>query len=53
LTKTTLVTGASRGIGQPTAELSGERQWSVGVNYVGNQQAAEQVMAAIAASGGR
>jgi NAD(P)-dependent dehydrogenase (short-subunit alcohol dehydrogenase family) len=53
VTKTILVTGASRGIGQATAELAGARQWLVGVNYVGNQPAAEQVTATIAAAGGR
>jgi NAD(P)-dependent dehydrogenase (short-subunit alcohol dehydrogenase family) len=53
LTKTILVTGASRGIGRAAAELAGERGWSVGVNFVGQEQAAGQVVATIAASGGR
>jgi NAD(P)-dependent dehydrogenase (short-subunit alcohol dehydrogenase family) len=53
VTKTILVTGASRGIGRATAELAGERGWSVGVNFLGQKQAADQVVATILASGGR
>ena len=53
MTKTILVTGASRGIGRATAELAGERGWSVGVNFVGQQTAAEEVVATVAAAGGR
>jgi NAD(P)-dependent dehydrogenase (short-subunit alcohol dehydrogenase family) len=53
MTKTILITGGSRGIGRATALLAGRRGWSVGVNYVGNQSAAEAVVAAIAAAGGK
>jgi NAD(P)-dependent dehydrogenase (short-subunit alcohol dehydrogenase family) len=53
VTKTILVTGASRGIGRATAELAGERRWRVGINFVGQQAAAEQVVTAVTASGGR
>jgi NAD(P)-dependent dehydrogenase (short-subunit alcohol dehydrogenase family) len=51
--KTILITGGSRGIGRATALLAGRRGWSVGVNYVGNQSAAEAVVAAIGAAGGK
>jgi NAD(P)-dependent dehydrogenase (short-subunit alcohol dehydrogenase family) len=53
MTKTILITGGSRGIGRATALLAGRRGWSVGVNYVGNQSAAEAVVAAIGAAGGK
>jgi NAD(P)-dependent dehydrogenase (short-subunit alcohol dehydrogenase family) len=51
--KTILVTGASRGIGRATALLAGARGWSVGVNYVANRTAAEEVVAAIEGRGGQ
>src|SRR5919112_122260 len=53
MTKTILITGGSRGIGRATALLAGRRGWSVGVNYVGNQSAAEAVVAAIGEAGGK
>jgi NAD(P)-dependent dehydrogenase (short-subunit alcohol dehydrogenase family) len=53
MTKTILITGGSRGIGRATALLAGSRGWSVGVNYVGNQSAAEAVVAAVGAAGGK
>lgn len=53
MSKTILVTGASRGIGRATAELAGERGWAVGVNFVGRQDAAEEAVATITAAGGR
>jgi len=53
MTKTILITGASRGIGRAAALLAGQRGWSVGVNYVGNESAANEVVDAIAASGGK
>ncbi|GEO15613.1 SDR family oxidoreductase [Microvirga aerophila] len=53
MTKTILITGGSRGIGRATALLAGRRGWSVGVNYVGNQSAAEAVVGAIGAAGGK
>jgi len=51
--KTVLITGASRGIGRAAALLAGQRGWSVGVNYVGNRQAAEEVVKKVIDSGGR
>jgi NAD(P)-dependent dehydrogenase (short-subunit alcohol dehydrogenase family) len=53
VTKTILMTGASRGIGRATAILAGQRGWSVGVNYIGNREAAEVVVAAVESFGGR
>ena len=53
MTKTILITGASRGIGRSAAILAGRRGWSVGVNYVGNRSAAEEVVSAITAAGGK
>ncbi|MDC7698787.1 SDR family oxidoreductase [Vogesella indigofera] len=51
--KVLLVTGASRGIGAATALLAAQRGYAVAVNYHRNQAAAEAVVAAIHASGGR
>lgn len=48
-----LVTGASRGIGAATAKLLASHGAAVGVNYYGNQAAAESVVDAIAAEGGK
>jgi len=48
-----LVTGASRGIGRATALLACARGWSVGVNYVRDEAAADEVVAAIARAGGK
>lgn len=53
MTKTILITGASRGIGRAAAILAGKKGWSVGVNYVGNRAAADEVVAAIIAAGGK
>jgi NAD(P)-dependent dehydrogenase (short-subunit alcohol dehydrogenase family) len=53
MTKTILVTGASRGIGRSTAILASQKGWSVAVNYVGNRAAAEEVVAAIVQAGGK
>jgi NAD(P)-dependent dehydrogenase (short-subunit alcohol dehydrogenase family) len=53
LTKTILITGGSRGIGRATAILAGKRGWSVGVNYVGNREAAERTVRDVVAAGGR
>jgi NAD(P)-dependent dehydrogenase (short-subunit alcohol dehydrogenase family) len=53
LSKTILITGGSRGIGRATALLAGARGWSVGVNYVGNREAADRTVADVAAAGGR
>jgi NAD(P)-dependent dehydrogenase (short-subunit alcohol dehydrogenase family) len=43
-TKTVLVTGASRGIGRAVAILAAQRGWSVIVNYLHNDVAAQQVV---------
>ncbi len=51
--KTILITGASRGIGRETALLCGKRGWSVGVNYAGNEEAAEDTAEAVRAAGGK
>lgn len=51
--KTILVTGGSRGIGRETAILSGRKGWSVGINYVGNAQAAEDTALAVRHAGGQ
>lgn len=51
--KTILITGASRGIGRETAILCGKRGWSVGINYVGNEAAAEESAAAVRQAGGK
>lgn len=53
MTKTILITGASRGIGHAAAILAGQKGWSVGVNYIGNKTAADDVVAAIIAAGGK
>lgn len=49
---TCVVTGGSRGIGAAVARQAARRGWAVCVNYVGNAEAAESVVAAIAADGG-
>ncbi len=48
-----LVTGASRGIGAATALLAARRGWAVAVNYAHNSLAADEVVRAIRADGGR
>ncbi len=48
-----IVTGGSRGIGAATARLAAQRGFAVCVNYVQNQHAAEAVVAAIEADGGK
>jgi NAD(P)-dependent dehydrogenase (short-subunit alcohol dehydrogenase family) len=53
MSKTILITGASRGIGAATARLAGARGWSVGVNYAGNEAAANETVKAVEAAGGR
>ncbi|MCO4318699.1 SDR family oxidoreductase [Phyllobacterium sp. 21LDTY02-6] len=53
MTRTILITGGSRGIGRSAAILAGQRGWSVGVNYIGNKQAADEVVKAVADAGGK
>jgi NAD(P)-dependent dehydrogenase (short-subunit alcohol dehydrogenase family) len=51
--KTILITGASRGIGRAAALLAGRRGWSVGVNYVRDEESAQRVVREIERAGGR
>jgi NAD(P)-dependent dehydrogenase (short-subunit alcohol dehydrogenase family) len=48
-----LVTGASRGIGAATAKMAAERGFNVAINFLHNARAANEVAAAIEASGQR
>ena len=48
-----LITGASRGIGAATALLAARKGYAVAVNYTRNEAAAEEVVAAIRAAGGK
>ena len=48
-----VVTGASRGIGAATALLAARRGWAVAVNYASHSLAADEVVRAIRAQGGR
>ena len=50
---TVLVTGGSRGIGSATCRLAARRGWAVAVNYARDAAAAEAVVTAIEAAGGR
>jgi NAD(P)-dependent dehydrogenase (short-subunit alcohol dehydrogenase family) len=51
--KTILITGAARGIGRATAILCGRQGFSVGINYAGNQDAAQSAVALVEEAGGR
>ncbi|UDM15820.1 SDR family oxidoreductase [Vogesella sp. XCS3] len=51
--KVLLITGASRGIGAATAKLAARRGWAVAVNYHRQRDAAQAVVDAIRADGGR
>jgi NAD(P)-dependent dehydrogenase (short-subunit alcohol dehydrogenase family) len=48
-----LITGASRGIGAATARLAARQGWSIGINYVSDQAAAEAVASDVRACGMR
>ncbi|MGH9142564.1 MAG: SDR family oxidoreductase [Vicinamibacterales bacterium] len=48
-----IVTGGGRGIGAATAKLAAERGYAVCVNYRTNQAAADAVVSAIRAAGGK
>ena len=50
---TVLITGASRGIGAATARLCARQGWAVAVNYTRDAAAAQQIVDAIGATGGR
>lgn len=51
-TKTLLVTGGSRGIGAAVCRLAARQGYRVAVNYRANGEAADRVVAEIAAAGG-
>jgi len=51
--KVLLVTGGSRGIGAATCRLAAQAGWAVAVNYSANSLAADEVVRAIRADGGR
>ena len=51
--RSVLVTGGSRGIGAATALLCARQGWAVAVNYARDAAAAESVVKAIQAGGGR
>jgi NAD(P)-dependent dehydrogenase (short-subunit alcohol dehydrogenase family) len=53
LKRVLLITGGSRGIGAATALLAAQDGWAVAVNYANNQAAANQVVQAIAQTGGQ
>jgi NAD(P)-dependent dehydrogenase (short-subunit alcohol dehydrogenase family) len=51
--KVLLVTGGSRGIGAATCRQAAKAGWAVAVNYAANSLAADEVVRAIRADGGR
>lgn len=51
--KVLLVTGGSRGIGAATCRLAAKAGWAVAVNYAAQPLAADEVVRAIRADGGR
>ena len=53
MTKTVLITGASRGIGRATARMLGAQGWAIGVNYASNRTAADDTAAEVVRAGGQ
>jgi NAD(P)-dependent dehydrogenase (short-subunit alcohol dehydrogenase family) len=53
MSKVMLVTGGSRGIGASIATLAGRADYAVAVNYVKSAEAAQQIVKAIEAGGGK
>ncbi|HUA81013.1 MAG TPA: SDR family oxidoreductase [Dyella sp.] len=53
MTDVVLITGASRGIGRATARLLGTRGVSVGINFVRDEAAAQEVVAEVLRAGGK
>ncbi|MBV9889367.1 MAG: SDR family oxidoreductase [Rhizobacter sp.] len=51
--RTVLITGGSRGIGAAACRLAARDGWAVAVNYARDREAADEVVAAIVAGGGR
>lgn len=51
--RTALVTGAGHRLGRAMAFALGQKGWSVGVHYNASREAAEEVVRAIAAAGGK
>ena len=53
MSKTVLITGASRGIGRAVAVLCGKRGWNVGINFTSNSDAADETLKAVQNAGGQ
>lgn len=53
MSKVLLVTGGSRGIGAAIAALAAKQGYDVAINYVSNEKAAAEVVAAVKAAGRR
>jgi NAD(P)-dependent dehydrogenase (short-subunit alcohol dehydrogenase family) len=53
MTNSILITGGSRGIGRAASLLAAQRGWSVGVNYVKDEAAAQSVVGEAARLGGK
>lgn len=53
MNKIILITGGSRGIGAATARLAARGGYDVAINYVGNQQAASEVVRDVEKTGRR
>lgn len=51
--KVMIITGGSRGIGAATAYLAAEKDYAICVNYLHNQEAANNVINSIKQIGGR